>query len=240
MTIRWCLQGVHLGGNCRNKRVTVLRYDKARLALPKALLASLALHLLALNVFWQREYRFLDSLTGGSSSKTMHVSFRDRRSTSVEDGKQREFLSLNSVGADGFLHKFTEGTQGKRLEPNKEALGGSESDEPNVYWAPDKLSVKPEALMEIFIPWPESSLVVGVRQEKLSVFVDEFGVVADVVPDGRQLTPAMLLAAKNAFLSAQFRPGKRNGRNVKSILRVLVVFESSRQVVEPVMIDTSR
>ncbi|MBU2433731.1 MAG: hypothetical protein KJ716_08835 [Gammaproteobacteria bacterium] len=93
------------------------------------------------------------------------------------------------------------------------------------YLTKEHLSVSAQALSDIHIPWPPGLPVVGVKSAVFTIFIDEVGVVRDVVPDGHTLSPVMEEVARDAFLAATFRPALLNGRAVKSIKRIEVEFE---------------
>jgi periplasmic protein TonB len=87
------------------------------------------------------------------------------------------------------------------------------------------LTVVPKATTDITVFYPETSDSVGKRTAILALFIDESGVVQRVRIDGPPLPSDMEDAARNAFLSARFTPGEREGRIVKSLIRIEVTFE---------------
>jgi protein TonB len=97
-------------------------------------------------------------------------------------------------------------------------------------WMPrSMLSVAPRPLAPVNIPFPpEVSGVLHLRAE-LSLFIDEDGVVRRVRLDTAPLPAALDEAARGAFLNARFAPGERDGRPVRSWIRVEVAFDSDAQ-----------
>lgn len=89
----------------------------------------------------------------------------------------------------------------------------------------ERLSVSAQPLTDIQIPWPSGLPVMGVKSAVFTIFIDELGIVRDVVPDGHTLSPVMEEVARDAFLAAAFRPALLNGRAVKSMKRIEVEFE---------------
>lgn len=89
------------------------------------------------------------------------------------------------------------------------------------------LTIVPKATTDITVFYPETSDSVGKRTAILALFIDELGGVQRVRIDGPSLPPDMEEAARNAFLSARFTPGQREGRIVKSLIRIEVTFEST-------------
>lgn len=89
----------------------------------------------------------------------------------------------------------------------------------------ERLSVSAQPLTDIQIPWPPGLPVMGVKSAVFTIFIDELGIVRDVVPDGHTLSPVMETVARDAFLAAAFRPAFLNGRAVKSMKRIEVEFE---------------
>lgn len=96
---------------------------------------------------------------------------------------------------------------------------------PEEFLTKERLSVSAQPLADIHIPWPPGLPVMGVKSAVFTIFIDEFGIVKDVVPDGHTLSPVMEEVAREAFLAAAFRPALLNGRAVKSMKRIEVEFE---------------
>ena len=62
----------------------------------------------------------------------------------------------------------------------------------------------------------------------LSIFIDEHGQVQrSEADDAVGLPEALVQAAREAFMAAQFAPGEIDGRAVKSRVRVEVVFDDT-------------
>jgi len=89
-----------------------------------------------------------------------------------------------------------------------------------------RLSVRPSAVDEISVPYPEGVDRRGVAKALLTLFIDEDGVVAKVKVDDSDLPPPFQESAKNAFAQARFHPGQIDDRSVKSRMRIEVTFES--------------
>lgn len=90
-----------------------------------------------------------------------------------------------------------------------------------------KLSVGPTPLGEINLPWPPEEGRLGRFCAVFTLFVDELGVVQNIVADAPTLTPLMEETTKRVFKQARFSPAMLNGFPVKAIQRIEVVFESS-------------
>jgi len=61
---------------------------------------------------------------------------------------------------------------------------------------------------------------------ELSLFIDENGEVRHIAIDTAPLPPELEQAVRKSFLAARFMPGVRNGKIVKSRLRVEIVFDT--------------
>lgn len=98
------------------------------------------------------------------------------------------------------------------------------------YYPRSELTVGPVPASEVLIPFPISSDDDGHRSGLLRLFIDEQGVVQDVLAlDGEStLSPAMLVAARTAFLGTRFEPGQKQGQAVRSRIDVEVSFDAQR------------
>lgn len=92
------------------------------------------------------------------------------------------------------------------------------------------LSLAPEALGEVLLAYPPEAPP-GRYGGVLTLFIDADGGVRRVRseparPGEADLPPVFEEAARQAFLAARFRPGERDGRPVKSRIRIAVEFEA--------------
>jgi hypothetical protein len=92
------------------------------------------------------------------------------------------------------------------------------------------LSVAPAPLADITVPWPAGFVPSGRQRAVFSVFIDEGGAVQRMVADGPTLLPGLEAAAREVFMAARFAPGQVDGRAVKSLIRVEVVFDAATPV----------
>jgi len=88
-----------------------------------------------------------------------------------------------------------------------------------------KLSTPARPLRDIRIPWPSFLPTIGIQSAVFTLFIDEFGMVREMVPDGHTLSPVMEDVSRKAFMSSAFLPALVDGRPVKSIQRIEVFFE---------------
>lgn len=105
------------------------------------------------------------------------------------------------------------------------ATNGAPDQDPDRYHARRELSRPPKALSAIDIIFPPGVPTPGRHKAVLAVYIDELGQVRKVRTEGEALPLAFEDAARNAFLSAQFRAGELDGRIVKSYILVEVVFD---------------
>lgn len=93
------------------------------------------------------------------------------------------------------------------------------------YHARRELSRPPKPLTPIDIVFPPGVPTPGRHKAVLAIYIDEMGHVRKVHTEGESLPLAFEDAARNAFLSAQFRAGELEGRAVKSYIHIEVVFD---------------
>jgi hypothetical protein len=92
------------------------------------------------------------------------------------------------------------------------------------------LSVVPTPKRPLGIPFPPDGPAEGRFSTILALFVEETGDVRRIRLDGAGLPASLEAAARNAFLTARWEPGQREGHVVKSLIRVEVTFESGSAV----------
>lgn len=88
------------------------------------------------------------------------------------------------------------------------------------------LSVPPAPRGHIALEWPAGMAVLGRQAAVFTVFIDETGVVRRMVPDGPTLQPTLEAVARDTFTAAVFSPGEVDGRPVKAMIRIEVVFDA--------------
>lgn len=88
------------------------------------------------------------------------------------------------------------------------------------------LSDVPEPIKPLSVPYPRNGPAEGTFTTVLALFINEQGEVVRVRLDGAALPPELDTAAREAFRSARWRPGRMDGRLVKSLIRVEIMFQS--------------
>lgn len=89
------------------------------------------------------------------------------------------------------------------------------------------LSTPPRSSAPVIVPFPEQIKQPGRYTTILALFIDENGIVRRVRIDGPSLPKPMEDAARDTFLQAHFQPGEVQGQQVKSLIRVEVVFDNT-------------
>ena len=89
------------------------------------------------------------------------------------------------------------------------------------------LSTPPRSSTPVIVPFPPEITAPGRYTTILALFIDENGVVRRVRIDGPSLPKPLEDAARDSFLQAHFRPGEVQGQQVKSLIRVEVVFDNT-------------
>lgn len=91
-----------------------------------------------------------------------------------------------------------------------------------------RLTLPPVIQAPVLLAWPEMDLE-GSHSAKVSLFIDEQGIVRRVRIDTDGLPPAFQDTVRLAFLGARFFPGQLEGQDVKSRIRVEVTFDGEVQ-----------
>jgi hypothetical protein len=104
------------------------------------------------------------------------------------------------------------------------------------YLSRAQLSVLPRPLSEIRIPWPAGLPMVGKRSAIFTLFIDQYGLVQDMVPDAHSLFPNMEENVRQVFRESRFSPGMKDGVAVKSILRIEIDFEGELPEPSPAVV----
>ena len=97
--------------------------------------------------------------------------------------------------------------------------------DPSRYRAMSELSIKPEPIGNIAVPYPEEEARRDVAKLKITLYIDPDGSVAKAEPDRTELPEVFRDAARSAFLRGRFKPGEIDGRAVGARVRVEVAFE---------------
>jgi hypothetical protein len=93
------------------------------------------------------------------------------------------------------------------------------------YYPRTELTVGPAPQGSVQIEYPAFDGERELYVSELLLLIDEAGVVSSVLLVGPPLPAPLEDAARAAFLQVPFRPGERDGRPVKSRIRVEVVFD---------------
>lgn len=101
------------------------------------------------------------------------------------------------------------------------------ADNGDTYLPRPMLTTAPQPSAPVLMPFPEQVTEPGRYATILALFIDESGVVRRVRVDGPALPKSMEDAAKTTFLQTHFRPGEVQGQQVKSLIRIEVVFDNT-------------
>jgi protein TonB len=112
-------------------------------------------------------------------------------------------------------------------DPAVPALSEAKPDLPMVegYVLRRALTRAPVPLAQVAPAWPEGIAPNEPQLGRFTLFINEAGGVDRVVPDGPSLFPALEESAVAAFSAARFQPGEVDGRQVRSLIRIEVLFE---------------
>lgn len=205
-----------------------------------ALVASVALHGLTLSPIWWQGWVDAPLAQRQAGRSNLFVTLRPRELTPRPGLKVAPTEASARDDATEFapsIARDPEKTPGEAPVDTQEVIEPDvptrEEDKPpdsvpkTAYLPRSALSSPALPLREILIPWPHGLPTMGLRSAVFTLFIDEVGVVQDMVPDGHTLTPMMEEVAKRTFMATPFRPAWSNGRPVKSMMRIEVFFEYS-------------
>lgn len=128
--------------------------------------------------------------------------------------------SANTVPTPEIAPPDVAATEALPPEPPTENTGDS-------YLPRPMLTAAPQPSAPVLMDFPKQVTEPGRYATILALFIDEDGVVRRVRVDGPALPKPMEDTAKATFLQTHFRPGEVNGQQVKSLIRVEVVFDNT-------------
>lgn len=204
---------------------------------PRRLVASLALsvifHGIVLLSIWSKHWFAADAkvFASGASLGVLSVTFRreaiflsePREPVVVLDDSVKPSLSIESPGND--LGVGADEPKGQQIAAGEMQVVKPKEAGPDDYLPREKLTTSARPLNDIRIPWPSFLPTIGMQSAVFTLFIDEFGKVREMVPDGHTLPPVMEDVSRKAFMATAFRPALVDGRPVKSIQRIEVFFE---------------
>lgn len=97
------------------------------------------------------------------------------------------------------------------------------------YYPTDQLSKRPQPLVVADLDASEIRPIVASGKIVLKLWINEFGVVADVAVEKSDLPTIFARTAVKAFKAMRFTPGERNGQPVGTVMRVEVTYADGRQ-----------
>jgi len=112
--------------------------------------------------------------------------------------------------------------QPREVGPKGQATGEAGDD---AYLPRSALTVPPVIRSSVAVPYPMFEADIGHYVARLSVFIDETGSVRRVDVETEDLPDPLKVAARDAFVNAEFTPGELEGRAVRSRLRIEVSFD---------------
>lgn len=93
------------------------------------------------------------------------------------------------------------------------------------FWRRHEVDHGPIPLHPVVIPYPEGVQVVQAVRGVITLYIDEHGVVRRVEPKDQTLAPAMVQAARDAFLQARFQPALRQQAPARVQIDIEVQFD---------------
>lgn len=96
------------------------------------------------------------------------------------------------------------------------------------YYTTDQLTKRPQPLTVADLDAPEIRPIVASGKLVLKLWINEFGVVADVAVEKTDLPQAFSRTAVAAFRGLRFAPGERDGQPVGTVMRIEVSYDDGR------------
>jgi TonB family protein len=96
------------------------------------------------------------------------------------------------------------------------------------YYTTDQLTKRPQPVAVADLDAAEIRPIVASGKMVLKLWINEFGVVADVVVETTELPEAFSRTAVAAFKGLRFVPGERNGQPVGTVMRIEVTYDDGR------------
>lgn len=96
------------------------------------------------------------------------------------------------------------------------------------YYTTDQLTKRPQPVAAAELDAPEIRPIVASGKMVLELWINEFGVVVDVVIETTELPEAFSRTAVAAFKGLRFVPGERNGQPVRAVMRIEVTYDDGR------------
>jgi len=107
--------------------------------------------------------------------------------------------------------------------PPSVATHGAHQEAP--FWRRHEVDQGPIPLHPVVISYPEGVQVVQAVRGVITLYIDEHGVVRRVEPKDQTLAPAMVQAARDAFLQARFQPALRQQAPARVQIDIEVQFD---------------
>lgn len=89
------------------------------------------------------------------------------------------------------------------------------------------LTVGPQPLSDVELPYPKFEGDTGHYVGRVTLYIDETGLVQRVQVDSGDLPPALEDVVRREFMAVRFEPGQAEGRAVRSRIRVEVRFDAT-------------
>ncbi len=96
------------------------------------------------------------------------------------------------------------------------------------YYTTDQLTKRPQPVAAADLDAVEIRPIVVSGKMILKLWINEFGVVADVLVETTELPGAFSRTAVAAFRGLRFVPGERNGQPVGAVMRIEVTYDDGR------------
>ncbi len=97
-----------------------------------------------------------------------------------------------------------------------------------VYYTTDQLTRRPQPLNAAELDAPQIQPIVASGKIVLTLWINQFGAVADIAVENSELPELFTRTALATFKDLRFSPGERNGQPVATIMRIEVTYDDGR------------
>lgn len=190
-------------------------------------LAALALHIIPLVLIWAQWQQWRLDSAAAPSVGTIEVRFYPQASTAPT-------IAVTTEDENSSVAPLATTLAGDIPVPNSapdlpqvnDSQNGASLPSPASYLNASELDVRPQPTIPLTIPFPDATLSEEMVTGVLVLYIGLDGKVDKVEVMDSTLPPLFEQVARESFINAVMHPGMKDGKAVRSSMKVLVEFES--------------
>lgn len=187
-------------------------------------MATLALHAIPLILLWAQWQQWRLDSAAYSKGRTMEVRLQTPSASVAGNVSERREVLSNAVET-----REKEDLQILENTVADVALDRAADNSPNaalIYLPPSELDIRPEPETPLAIPFPDTEQIEGMVSAVLTLYIGLEGKVERIEISESTLPPEFERVARETFMHAAMRPGIKGGSIVRSMMKIVVEFES--------------